>query len=54
MRQSPTPNTNKSGPSEAKIADKPKTGKVAPQHLEDRRHERAKDRFTNMGTPEET
>ena len=48
-----TPNASKSGPSETKIADKPKGGKVAPQHLQDRRRERVKDRFTNMGTPEE-
>ena len=40
--------------SETKPADKPKTGKVAPQHVQDRRNECAKDRFTNMGTPEET
>ena len=33
---------------------RPKTGKLAPQHVQDRRRERVKDRFTNMGTPEET
>ena len=44
----------KPGPSKTNIADKPKTGKVAPQHVRDRQRERVKDRFTNMGTPEET
>ena len=40
--------------SETKPADKAKTGKVPPQHVQDRRRERVKDRFTNMGTLEET
>ena len=33
---------------------RPKTGKLAPRHVQDRRRERVKDRFTNVGTPEET
>ena len=47
-------NPSRPGPSETKPADKPKPGKVAPQHVQDKRRERVKDRFTNMGTPDET
>ena len=49
-----TPNTTKSGPSKTKTAHKPKTRKVAPQHVQDQRRERVKDKFPIMGTPEET
>ena len=49
-----TPNAIKSGPSETKIGDKPKAGKVAPRHVQDRQRKRVKDGFTNMGTPEES
>ena len=49
-----TPNVRKSAPLETKAAHKPKARKVAPRHVQDRRRERVKDGFTNMGTPEET
>ena len=44
----------RASPKEEGARAKPKTGKVAPQHVQERRRERVKDRFTNMGTPEET
>ena len=48
-----TKGAKKATSKEEGLKAKPKTEKVAPQHVQDRRQEHVKERFTNMGTSEE-